>query len=485
MNKLLLILISLYLFTLSAYAQNDYATVNIYRPKMFKGSMTKDHIVINGVNVCYLKSGGHLEYKVFSNNNLKIQIYATALGSRGSISEYQLNVQKGHTYNFQIKPKLNRIELENLTSPIKSKKLKAKEFKSLSDVQFESNQIIYNHPKTNWTKESLKKDWSENGAKDIEGIYEKVGTYLGYELAVVKEDNEYKIVYLSGANGTSWNEGDLKAKLNKTAQFGIFKAEWYMLNKSFNNDIIVTFENATMSLIPETGRDKDIYLKTYPTYDEANNSVKSEWKSTGTGFFIDRKGYLVTNYHVVEDGNTFEISVTKNGKTEEYNAEIISVDKQNDLAILKVNDSAFKLISTLNYNFNTQTQDVGSSVFALGYPLTQIMGSEVKFTDGKISSKSGFQGDITTYQISVPIQPGNSGGPLFDEKGNLVGVTSSGVNRQLADNANYAIKTSYLKLLIDSIDEKLELPKSNGMENLSVTEQIKTISEYVVLIKVK
>ncbi len=72
------------------------------------------------------------------------------------------------------------------------------------------------------------------------------------------------------------------------------------------------------------------------------------------------------------------------------------------------------------------------------------MGNEIKFTDGKISSKSGFQGDITTYQISVPIQPGNSGGPLFDEKGNLVGITSSGVNKQLADNANYAIKTSYL-----------------------------------------
>ena len=67
----------------------------------------------------------------------------------------------------------------------------------------------------------------------------------------------------------------------------------------------------------------------------------------------------------------------------------------------------------------------------------------------------------------------------------MVGITSSGINRQLADNANYAIKTSYLKLLIDSIDEKLELPKNKGMENLSVTEQIKTISEYVVLIKVK
>ena len=68
------------------------------------------------------------------------------------------------------------------------------------------------------------------------------------------------------------------------------------------------------------------------------------------------------------------------------------------------------------------------------------MGKDIKFTDGKISSKTGFNGDITTYQIQVPIQPGNSGGPLFDFSGNLVGITSSGVNRQLdlTENVNYA-----------------------------------------------
>jgi S1-C subfamily serine protease len=137
------------------------------------------------------------------------------------------------------------------------------------------------------------------------------------------------------------------------------------------------------------------------------------------------------------------------------------------------------------FYFDTKIQDVGSTVYALGYPLTQIMGSEIKFTDGKISSKSGFQGDITNYQISVPIQPGNSGGPLFNESGTLVGITSSGLNRQIADNANFAIKTSYLKLLIESMDDNLELPHSKVIQTLPVTEQIKTLSDYVVFIKVK
>lgn len=483
MRKILPIL--LIFCSITIFAQNDFATVNIYRTKAFIiGCNDCVKILLNDVYLTPIDNGGKLELKIFNvNRNNKL----TITDGKTYREDVNLTARKGQTFYFNAKARTPRalgFILEQLQKPIKAKKLKTEHFISMSDVGVLDNNTT-RKPDTEWTEEKLKEYWSENGAKDIEGIYEKVGTTLEYELAVLKENNEYKVIYLDGAKGTSWNEGDIKATLQKTAQFGLFKANWFMLNKSFNNDVIITFKNATMSFLSENGRDKDIYIKTYPTYDETNNTTKSEWKSTGTGFFIDKKGYLVTNHHVVDEGKTFEISITKNGKTIEYNAEIVSIDKQNDLAILRINDAKFSALLNLNYNFDTKTQDVGSSVFVLGYPLIQIMGNEIKFTDGKISSKSGFQGDITTYQISVPIQPGNSGGPLFDEKGNLVGVTSSGVNRQLADNANYAIKTSYLKLLIDSIDEKLELPNSNGLENLPVTEQIKIISEYVVLIKVK
>ena len=482
MNKNIFSTLVFILIANVVFSQNDYATINIYRTKSFCiGCNVK--ILLNDVYLTQLENGGKLELKIFNTNGTKI----TVTDGKNYRDDVILKPRKGQTFHFNAQARTPRalgFRLDKLDKPVKERKLRSDRFLSMSDVGVLDNNTS-RKPDTEWTEEKLKEYWSANGSKDIEGIYEKVGTTLEYELAVLKENNEYKIIYLDGAKGTRWNEGDIKATLQKTAQFGLFKANWFMLNKSFNNDIIITFKDATMSLIPETGRDKDLYIKTYPTYDEENTTSKSEWKSTGTGFFIDKKGYLVTNHHVIENGKTFEISISKKGRTSTYNAEIISVDEQNDLAILKINDTNFSPLLSLNYNFDTESQDVGSSVFALGYPLTQIMGSEIKFTDGKISSKSGFKGDITTYQISVPIQPGNSGGPLFDEKGNLVGVTSSGINRQLADNANYAIKTSYLKLLIDSIDEKLELPNSNGMENLSVTEQIKTISEYVVLIKVK
>ena len=123
----------------------------------------------------------------------------------------------------------------------------------------------------------------------------------------------------------------------------------------------------------------------------------------------------------------------------------------------------------------------------LGYPIADVMGDEVKFTDGKISSKSGIQGDVTVYQISVPIQPGNSGGPLFDMAGNIIGITSSGLNREYfkSENVNYAIKSSYLKALIDSMTQRIQLPVGMPIAVQPLTEKIKLFQEYVTLIRVK
>ena len=113
-----------------------------------------------------------------------------------------------------------------------------------------------------------------------------------------------------------------------------------------------------------------------------------------------------------------------------------------------------------------------------------IMGKEIKITDGIISSKSGFEGD-TSYQITAPIQGGNSGGPLFDDKGNLLGINSSGINKEIADNVGYTIKSSYILNLIDVLPKNIELPTNDKLRYLPLTEQIKEISKYVVLIKIK
>ena len=228
--------------------------------------------------------------------------------------------------------------------------------------------------------------------------------------------------------------------------------------------------------------------KNFPKIKDVNNSKRGDWQGNGTGFFISRSGHIVTNNHVIDDASDIAVEFKYKNEIKEFNAKVIKVDEANDLAIIKIEDSQFSNISVIPYSFKTRSADVGTEVFALGYPMAlSIMGKDIKFTDGKISSKTGFNGDITTYQIQVPIQPGNSGGPLFDTKGNLIGITSSGVSRKLdlTENVNYAIKSSYLLNLIDVLPETITLPSNNQLASKKLTEQIKVLSDYVVLIKVR
>lgn len=211
-----------------------------------------------------------------------------------------------------------------------------------------------------------------------------------------------------------------------------------------------------------------------------------EWAGNGSGIIISKSGYIVTNHHVIEGADDIEVEFIVNDEVQKFNAEIVQSDKVNDLAIIKIFDMNFDGLDNLPYNFKTRSSDVGTKVYAYGYPMAlSLMGKEIKITDGIISSKSGFDGDITTYQITAPIQGGNSGGPLFDDKGNFLGINSSGLSKDIADNVGYTIKSSYVLNLIDVLPKSIDLPSSTKLQSLPLTQQIKEISKYVVLIKVK
>ena len=225
-------------------------------------------------------------------------------------------------------------------------------------------------------------------------------------------------------------------------------------------------------------------VKDFKPKDEKNREIS--WKGNGSGVIISKSGYIVTNHHVIEDADDIEVEFILNEEVQKFNAEIVQVDKVNDLAIIKIFDMNFDGVDELPYNFKTRSSDVGTKVYAFGYPMAlTAMGKEIKITDGIISSKSGFDGDITTYQITAPIQGGNSGGPLFDDKGNFLGINSSGIRKDLADNVGYTIKSSYVLNLVDVLPKSIDLPSSTKLELLPLTDQIKEISKYVVLIKVK
>ena len=211
----------------------------------------------------------------------------------------------------------------------------------------------------------------------------------------------------------------------------------------------------------------------------------AEWHGNGSGVFISKSGYLVTNNHVIQDASKVSAEFIYNNEIEIFKVKIIRVDEANDLAILKIDDKKFKGFKSLPYSIKKSTCDVGTEVYALGYPMAlSLLGKDLKFTDGKISAKSGFQGDIRQYQTTVPIQGGNSGGPLFDINGNLVGINSSKIRQDVADNVSYAIKSDYLITLINAMPQKIPLPNSRSLNGKKQTEQIKKLSDFVPLIKV-
>jgi S1-C subfamily serine protease len=185
-----------------------------------------------------------------------------------------------------------------------------------------------------------------------------------------------------------------------------------------------------------------------PTPPPANGSAASASKSTpeldgsGTGFFITPDGYLVTNEHVVH--NAALIRVLHDGKV--VDAKLVKTDPNNDLALLKTELK----VAALPIG-SSKSLKLGDPVLTVGFPLPHLQGQEPKLTRGDISGLSGFRDDPSAFQISTPIQPGNSGGPLVDRRGNVVGVIVSKLARLDAQNVNYAVKSIYLKALLETV----------------------------------
>lgn len=214
-----------------------------------------------------------------------------------------------------------------------------------------------------------------------------------------------------------------------------------------------------------------------------NNPIPNEnISSTGTGFAISKTGLIATNNHVVNGAKTLNVRGVNGNFNRAYTVNVILQDKNNDLAIIKINDKSFSDLGEIPYLLKQNSSDVGEDIFVLGYPLTATMGDEIKLTNGIISSKSGYQNDVTSYQISAPVQPGNSGGPLFDKAGNLIGIVNA--KHIDAENATYAVKVTYLLNLIDLLDTKTTLPEDNILNGKTLSEQVGMIKNFVYLIEV-
>ena len=341
--------------------------------------------------------------------------------------------------------------------------------KNLSDLLFNSEDDVRNY-------------LNNNKIDPIEGIWETITPNGGsYRVFIIKED--YKYVGKIIDEISKWKFGDTKFFIETAAVENILSFNWILNDRKTTIKRMGTLKDGFWI---EMLQEKLNLYKVFPKLNSSRNTRGNKWSGNGSGLIISKSGYIITNHHVIEEAEEIEVEFILNQEVQKFNAEIVNVDKVNDLAIIKIFDMNFDGVDDLPYNFKTRTSDVGTKVYAYGYPMAlTIMGKEIKITDGIISSKSGYDGDITTYQITAPIQGGNSGGPLFDENANLLGINSSGLNKEIADNVGYTIKSSYILNLIDVLPKNIELPTNDKLKSLPLTEQIKEISKFVVLIKVK
>lgn len=200
----------------------------------------------------------------------------------------------------------------------------------------------------------------------------------------------------------------------------------------------------------------------------------------GTGFLIDEKGYLVTSAHVIKNAKNIEV---QNYKGETYDAEIMNIDTDHDLAFLKITDKQYKPITQLPYAIRKNNIDLGEEVFTLGYPRKEIV-----YGEGYASANTGYNGDTLSCQLAISANPGNSGGPVLSKNGDVVGILSA---RQLqADGVVFAIRSANIYRLLSKLKQedvayqKIKLPSYSSLKNIDRTQQIKRVKDCVFMIKV-
>ncbi|HYE53653.1 MAG TPA: serine protease [Chitinophagaceae bacterium] len=201
-------------------------------------------------------------------------------------------------------------------------------------------------------------------------------------------------------------------------------------------------------------------------------------KSGGTSFLIDGKGLLVTNAHVVKDATSL---IVQNTKTQEFRARTIYVNPVTDLAILQIVDNDFKPIGSLPYGIRKSSASLGEPLFTLGFPRDEIV-----YNEGYMSAKTGFKGDTLTCQIGVAANPGNSGGPVFNKYGEVIGIINTRETK--AEGVVFAVTaknlfTSLEELKKDTAYQHIKLPTSSSVRNLDRPSQVTKIEECIFMVK--
>ncbi len=243
-------------------------------------------------------------------------------------------------------------------------------------------------------------------------------------------------------------------------------------------------ENAQVTELVSKVKQLDVKTKQLDTkidkVDKKNTKaiINTPVRYNGTGFLIDGKGYLVTNAHVVKNSKTVYI---QNNKGDQYKVKVVKLDLAKDIAILKIDDAEFKSLPSLPYGIRKSSTDIAEPLYTLGFPRNEIV-----YGEGYLSARTGFNGDTLSCQIAVAANPGNSGGPVFNHNGEVIGILST--KETQTEGAVFAIQSKYIykaleELKKDTSYSAVKIVSNSSVRGMNKQQQVQKIQDYVFMVK--
>lgn len=222
---------------------------------------------------------------------------------------------------------------------------------------------------------------------------------------------------------------------------------------SFEEDL---FKNSEIKLkLWSTAKDYSGYYTIYTLHRITDKKELYKSIKQGSGFFINPDGYIVTNFHVIANAELISAFISE----KEYDCTIIFKNEIDDIAVIRVKDTSLRFSPI---SFSSKDFEVGDEVIALGYPLSSTMGKELKMSSGIVNSIKGFQDDARYFQFSASIEPGNSGGPILNKSGDLIGLITAKYTSAI--NAGYALS---LKNIMKNIPNTIKYKKERTSKTIS------------------
>ena len=314
----------------------------------------------------------------------------------------------------------------------------------------------YPHPDPRWNSWATYKVYSSYDPRNRDRYIE----WLKWAWYSSGNQTTQPIVYtVLAINNTIWTDREqywipnsISAQTEINYKHRASGISYYLLDKIATDKVASFCYRVSARSLSDEFEQIPRYNRLKTKYSQLSNGIPNQtglptnrkYLGSGSCFCISADGFFLTNYHVVRGGNDIKL-LTNNGMVQ---ASIVRIDPAVDLALLKASGQTFSPLS-----FSQETEiSLGQDIFTIGFPMPDLQGFSPKMTKGVISSLKGMHDDEMKYQIDAAVQPGNSGGPVVNNNGEVVGVVVSSLQAQhvvetkgiLPQNVNYAIKKKHV-----------------------------------------